>query len=492
MPSFRDAAAHAYLWVKGQREAPPPVPEPPPQVKEPLPEEPLGPPDPFPQPVNTWRAYHNAMRSVAFLPDNKRVVGGSSNGIVRIWSMKDGRGVGNAIKHGCQLWTVAVSENGKFIATGGEDGRIAVWDTESHEKVMERRHSRWVCSLSFSSDSRRLASGSLVDKTVVVWDTRSGERVAGPFGGHDGWIYVVAFSPCGDRIASSSKEMIRVCHSHSGDLAFPPITASGAYSLVWSPDGKQLIVGGYRFIQILDSSTGSILAVCQGHTTSIRSLAVSRDGRYIVSGSEDKTVRLWDAASQQQIGPSLELDQWVVSVAISPDNKHIAGAGGGGKTNTWSIKSLENWSTTDQPPPPYSPYSRKYANGSNRSNSTEDRDVKNVGEDSGKYARRCTSESSLLRPRDIPAFGSPDNSTRNKDYPEVLGIHSSRPPVSTHEFEDVVYVSLERVHPIADILPGDSAIASHQSYATDSASEISRADSDPEEYQSCRSLLPEH
>ncbi|KIJ66844.1 hypothetical protein HYDPIDRAFT_26261 [Hydnomerulius pinastri MD-312] len=295
-----------------------------------------------PPPQKTLEGRDAEISSIAFLPDSTHVVTGSANGAVRVRRVTDGHEEGKVFEHGSAVWAVAVSKDGMLIATGGTDGRVVLWDAGSHEKVVEVKLAvaapDWVLSLSFSPDSKRIASAS-PQSSVNVWNAWTGERLAGPFTGHSSWVWCVAFSPAtyyglGERIASCDGGSIRIWDSHF-EAAEPraiTITAS-AYSLVWAPYtgryGGQLIAGGQRSIQCFDSRTGAQLFEWSAHTALIRSLTISRDGQFLVSGSEDSTVKLWDALSHQQIGPSFRQDDGAPlrAAAISPDAKCIASAG---------------------------------------------------------------------------------------------------------------------------------------------------------------------
>ena len=97
-------------------------------------------------------------------------------------------------------------------------------------------------------------------------------------------------------------------------------------TVTFSPDGRYIVSGSYdSTIQLWDAQTsGQLGNPLQGHTDWARSVAFSPDGRYIVSGSSDRTIRLWDAQTGGQVGNPLQgHTDSVNSVVFSPNGRHI-------------------------------------------------------------------------------------------------------------------------------------------------------------------------
>jgi WD40 repeat protein len=94
------------------------------------------------------------------------------------------------------------------------------------------------------------------------------------------------------------------------------------YSVAFSPDSRQVVSGSYdKTVRLWDAVTGALLQTLEGHTEAVKSVAFSPDGRQVVSRSWDKTVRLWDAVTGALLQTLEGHTEAVWSVAFSSDSK---------------------------------------------------------------------------------------------------------------------------------------------------------------------------
>jgi WD40 repeat protein len=99
-------------------------------------------------------------------------------------------------------------------------------------------------------------------------------------------------------------------------------------SVTFTADGKQIVSGsGDSTVRIWDTQTGIQRALFEGHTGQVTSVAISANGERIVSGSYDGTVRIWEVKTGAQLNVLMDCeteDNTVLSVALSPDGRHVA------------------------------------------------------------------------------------------------------------------------------------------------------------------------
>ena len=269
--------------------------------------------------------------SAAFSPDGSQIVSGSDE-TIRVWRATTGEIERELRGHSEEVNTVAFSSDGRRIVTGSNDKTVRVWRVADWkvEHVLEG-HSGVVQSIAFSPDGTCVVSGSH-DMTVRVWVVDAGE-IKWVLEGHSDEVWSVAFSH--SHIASGSDDhTIRIWDAHTGEtVRVLAGHSTQLYSIAFSSNGSRLVSGSLDAVWIWDTHTWESVRRLDGKSFS---LAFSFDGHHLVSGY--RTVRIWNADTGDIEHEINDHPSAVSSVAFSHDDSCVVFASDAG-IRTWNMET---------------------------------------------------------------------------------------------------------------------------------------------------------
>ena len=305
---------------------------------------------------STCHGHTNIVRAMAWSPDGQNIASASDDATVRVWDVTTGRRIFTYLSHDSEVFAVAWSHDGQHIASGGCDHTVRVWDAVHNARgvaSMVRRlkslaslvgaggftyysHTGQVYAVAWSPDGQYIASGG-IDHTVQVWQALTGRNIT-TYAGHADLVLGLAWSPDGKHIASAgSDHSLRIWNVRTGRKVFINRDRSGIlYSVDWSPDGRYIASGNSDAkVHVWEVSTWRHLLTCHGHTAKVHIVAWSPDGKYIASGSGDTAVHVWQALTGQIVFTYHGHTDIVRAVAWSPDGQRLASAGNDGTIQVW-------------------------------------------------------------------------------------------------------------------------------------------------------------
>ncbi len=307
------------------------------------------------------KGHQYTVYSIDISEDGKYLVSGGWDNTVKIWDYKNAKEIKSYDYHKDMIRDLCFSKDNTMIASASRDNTIKITKLSTGEittitndyepNIEEYYRNTYFSSISFMPDNKLLVFTLAGRNEIFFWDIRTNtlsEKIIGPGRG----IKKVEVSISGRYIAGiardnsiilwdqDTKEQVSVLKGHAGSVG----------NLCFSRNEKFLVSSGglnvsYRKprehynLMVWDLVKGDFISVLTGHVDVVKMAKFTPDGRYIASASEDNSVRVWDVNTSKQIW-KYESDCYFLSCCISPDGKYLAASSRDETIKIWDLKKI--------------------------------------------------------------------------------------------------------------------------------------------------------
>ncbi|MFX0106738.1 MAG: WD40 repeat domain-containing protein [Candidatus Hodarchaeota archaeon] len=256
--------------------------------------------------------HRGAVYGIAVMADGSRAVSIADMDLaVRIWDFERGNLVTALAPNSAHINAVAVTPDNRYVLTGGDDGKVRIWDIDSGVLLRVLDHSESIYSIKVSPNGQYLIVGA---KAQPGTDER-------------GLIWIWEFD---------LGVLLHTLDGHDGHVTRLTMTADSRYILSGSQDGS---------VKLWDLETGTLLNDMRGHDAAILAIKLTPDGRHIVTGSADGTLRLWQLHGGVLIH-SIPHTENIHSIVVSDDARRIATGDVDGTVQLWDFRVGTSWIDT--------------------------------------------------------------------------------------------------------------------------------------------------
>ena len=304
-------------------------------------------------------------RDIYYTSNGKYLVTVSDDKAVKLWEVETGRELRTLTEHPGRAISYAYSHDKKYLAINYSDGEIQIWEVEIGKciQTLHEETSDGYSNFFFSPDGRYLVVSSSQsiqdgdykvywDKTIKLWDIVTGGWAKTLSWSSDYYIGLVVYSFDGEYLANITGGAIEICKMKTGEfvkILTDESSAVNADSVAISHDSKYLAcsysdgidhVNG--IVKIFEIETAKLTKTLTGHAKKISSVSYTPDGKYLATGSEDSTLKVWDVGSGKCLTTISDIIvgmQGETSIIYSPDGKVLTTLHKDNTIKLWEVAS---------------------------------------------------------------------------------------------------------------------------------------------------------
>jgi len=268
----------------------------------------------------------------AFSADGSRIVTGSLDGWVKVWSARNGEQL-SQFAHGGEglvtpVYCVAFSPDGQYVASGGssDDRKVHVWNLETRqEKFTPLEHGDGIASICFSRDGRFIVTASW-DTTVRIWNATTGKAINPPLK-HSGKAMHACFS-------SDAKRVLTVCYDGFVTVWDVPLDQATPLptTRTYSPNGLRYLTRGPSTFDVYDATTHALIGSVPDPGNLLLAPRFDDVGEQLLifaeiaeaGASASLGIQSWRVRGGSSNGPLIRTALDLTNAVLSADGRHLA------------------------------------------------------------------------------------------------------------------------------------------------------------------------